>query len=91
MFIVDSANYRVFKWQIGDPIGTVIAGGRGLGTTYDKLARCYALFVDSQSNVYVSDYGNSRVTKWFNGNTTAGLLVFIIKLFIVRRFSYYRL
>ena len=75
MFIVDSFNYRVLKWQLNDPLGVVIAGGRGLGSTLDKLARCYALFVDSQSNVYVSDYGNSRVTRWLNGNTTSGILV----------------
>lgn len=75
MYIADSFNYRVFRWQIGEPMGTVIAGGRGLGSTLDRLARCYGLFLDPLSNIYVSDYGNNRVTRWFNGNTTTGILV----------------
>ena len=28
-------------------------------------------------NIYVSEYANHRVTKWFNGNTTAGAVVSI--------------
>ena len=75
MYIADSFNYRVFRWQIGEPMGTVIAGGRGLGSTLDRMGRCYGLFLDPLSNIYVSDNGNNRVTRWFNGNTTAGVLV----------------
>lgn len=75
MFILDSFNYRVLRWQLGEPLGVVIAGGRGLGSTLDRLARSYGLFVDSQSNIYVSENGNHRVTRWLNGNTTAGILV----------------
>ena len=78
MYILDSYNYRVLKWQNGEPLGTVIVGGRGSGTTFDKIARSLAMFVDSQYNIYVSEYANNRVTKWFNGNTTAGVLVLFI-------------
>lgn len=75
MYIADSYNYRVLRWRIGEPMGTVIAGGNGLGSTYDKLGRCVGIFLDPYYNIYVSDYGNNRVTRWFNGNTTAGSLV----------------
>lgn len=78
MYILDSMNYRVLRWQVGDPLGTVIVGGRGSGTTFDKIARSYGLFVDIQYNVYVSENANNRVTKWFYGNTTAGILVLLI-------------
>lgn len=75
MYIADSFNYRILKWKVGEPMGDIIAGGKGSGATFDRLGTAYALFVTSQSNVYVSDYANCRVTLWYNGNTTAGTLV----------------
>lgn len=75
MYILDTNNYRVLRWQLGDPMGFVIAGGHGSGTTFDKIGSSYALFIDSQYNVFVSEYSNNRVTKWTAGNTTGSLLV----------------
>jgi hypothetical protein len=75
MFILDGSNYRVLRWQLLDPLGYVVAGGRGIGTTYDKIGTSYGLFVDSQYNIYLSEYSNNRITKWAAGNTTASLLV----------------
>ena len=75
MFILDRDNYRVLKWQVGYPLGTVVAGGHGQGSTFDKISTSYGLFVDNQYNIYISDYANNRVTKWFSTNTTAGVLV----------------
>ncbi|CAF1116879.1 unnamed protein product [Rotaria sordida] len=75
MYILDTYNFRVLKWQIGDPLGAVIVGGRGSGSTLDKIGYSYGMFVDNQYNVYVSDNANHRVIKWLNGNTTAGILI----------------
>ena len=75
MYILDSYNYRVLFWRVGEPLGTVIINGRGSGTTFDRIGRSFAMFVDGQQNIYVSDNANSRVTKWFNGNNTISLLV----------------
>ena len=75
MYILDTTNYRVLQWQIGDQLGTVVVNGRGSGSTLDKITTSYAMFVDSQSNIYVSEYGNHRVTKWTAGNNTVGQLV----------------
>ena len=75
MYILDGSNYRVLRWQAGEPLGFVVAGGRGSGSTYDKIGTSFGLFVDNQYNIYVSEYGNHRVTKWAAGNTTASLLV----------------
>lgn len=73
LYIYDSSNYRVLRWSIGDPLGFVVAGGRGSGTTLDKISTGYGLYVDSQFKVYVSEYGNHRVTMW--PNSTIGYLV----------------
>ncbi|CAF2697913.1 unnamed protein product [Rotaria sp. Silwood2] len=75
MYILDSNNYRVLKWQLGDPLGALVVGGRGSGTALNQIALSNGMFVDNQYNVYVSETANNRVTKWFNGNTTAGILV----------------
>jgi hypothetical protein len=75
MFIVDSSNYRVLQWQPGSPLGYVVAGGNGGGSAFTQLGTSNGIFVDNQYNIYVSEYGNNRVTKWFAGNTTAGTLV----------------
>ncbi|CAF3026954.1 unnamed protein product, partial [Rotaria sp. Silwood2] len=45
------------------------------GTTLNKIGTSYAIYVDDQSNIYISEYSNHRVTLWFNGNTTAGTIV----------------
>lgn len=76
---MDTDNYRVVKWLAGQPLGFTVAGGRGSGTTLDKIGISYAIYVDDQYNVYVSEYGNHRVTMWVNGNTTAGTIVSIMK------------
>lgn len=75
MYILDTNNYRVLKWTIGDTFGTVVVNGRGSGSTLDKIGISYGMFVDSQNNIYVSEYGNHRVTKWIAGNNTIGQLV----------------
>lgn len=75
MFILDTTNYRVLRWQLGDLIGYVVAGGNGNGGAFNQIGVSYSLFVDDQYNVYVSEYTNHRVTVWYTKNMTTGLLV----------------
>ncbi|CAF4840942.1 unnamed protein product [Rotaria sp. Silwood1] len=75
MYIMDTTNYRVIKWRSGEPLGFIVAGGHGTGTTLDKIGTSYAIYLDDQSNIYISEYSNHRVTIWLNGNTTAGNIV----------------
>ncbi|CAF4876256.1 unnamed protein product, partial [Rotaria socialis] len=35
----------------------------------------YALFVDDQYNIYISESSNNRITKWSRSNSTSGALV----------------
>lgn len=78
MYILDSSNCRVLKWQLGDPLGYVVAAGRGCGSQLFQIAISYSMFVDNQGNIYISDYTNHRVTYWSTTNTTSGVLVGII-------------
>ena len=77
MYILDLSNYRVLRWNFGEPLGTVVAGGQGAGSNLNQISTSYGMFVDSQFNIYVSDTGNSRVTLWSVTNTTSGILVSI--------------
>jgi hypothetical protein len=76
MYILDTSNYRVLKWTVGDPLGYVVAGGNGAGSSLTQISTSYGMFVDSQLNIYISDSTNCRVTKWLSTNTTSGILVF---------------
>lgn len=78
MFILDTNNYRVLKWQVGDPLGYIVAGGQGSCTTLNCIGTSYALFVDNQYNIYVSENSNNRVTIWRMTNTSYGQLVITI-------------
>lgn len=88
MYILDTFNYRTLRWVIGEPLGFVVTGGRGSGSTFDRMGVTYGMFVDAQENIYLSEQSNHRVTLWSNGNTTAGILVispiFLISIRILR-------
>jgi hypothetical protein len=75
MFILDRDNYRILKWQVGDTLGYVVAAGRGNGALFTQMGVSYGLYVDSNYNIYISEQSNHRVTLWYNGNLTAGVLV----------------
>ena len=76
MYILDTSNCRVLKWQFGDPLGYVTAAGRGCGSQLYQISTSYAMFVDNQANIYISDNANHRVTLWLSNNLTTGVLVF---------------
>jgi len=77
MYILDTTNCRVLRWAVGDPLGYVVAGGNGAGSALTQFSTSYGMFVDSQFNIYVSDFANHRIVKWFSTNTTSGILVLL--------------
>lgn len=79
MFILDNYNFRVLRWERTDQLGFVVAGGRGYGSTFDKMGYSVGIFVDDQYNIYLTDQTFHRVTLWSVGNTTAGRLVIVIR------------
>ena len=75
MYILDTSNYRVLRWQFGEPLGYLVAGGSGNGAQVNQIGGSYSIFVDSNSNVYVSESTNHRVTFWSTTNTSYGIVV----------------
>ncbi|CAF1614150.1 unnamed protein product [Rotaria magnacalcarata] len=73
LYILDTSNYRVLRWS--NNVVTVVAGGFGAGSTYDKMSTSYSMFIDASYNIYVSDYGNHRVALWSAGYPNMSQLV----------------
>lgn len=83
MYILDTSNYRVLRWKIGEPIGTVVVNGRGSGTALNQIGVSYAMYLFNQTCIYVSEYGNSRVTKWVIPDNIVGQLVLFVIYYYV--------
>jgi hypothetical protein len=64
IYIADSLNHRIVKWDAGAKQGHLVAGGTGKGNQTDQLHYVTALFVDNQENVYIADNHNHRIQKW---------------------------
>lgn len=75
MYIADAGNYRVQKWLPNQPLGFIVAGGRGNGAALNQIGFSYSIFIDNLGNIYVSESTNHRVTLWLPYNETAGQLV----------------
>ena len=73
LFVLDLNNYRVLRWF--NNAATVVAGGRGAGSALDRMSTSYVIAVDGNSNIYLSDCGNSRVALWTAGNTNVSVVV----------------
>ncbi|CAF2052670.1 unnamed protein product, partial [Rotaria magnacalcarata] len=67
IYVSDSGKHEVRRYQLDENIGTVVAGGNGIGYGVNQLNFPRYLFVDRQQNVYVSDRNNHRVMKWNKG------------------------
>jgi hypothetical protein len=48
----------------------MVAGNGTLGSALSELYDAYGVWVDSNLNVFVTDFSNHRVTKWASGSTT---------------------
>ncbi|CAF2143810.1 unnamed protein product [Rotaria magnacalcarata] len=68
LYVSDYGKHEVRRYQLGENIGTLVAGGNGRGNGLNQLNYPTYLFVNRQQNVYVSDNGNHRVMKWNKGS-----------------------
>ncbi|CAF2064611.1 unnamed protein product [Rotaria magnacalcarata] len=67
IYVAHSGKHEVRRYQFGENIGTLVAGGNGQGAGLNQLNWPTYLFVDRRQNVYVSDFYNNRVMKWVEG------------------------
>jgi sugar lactone lactonase YvrE len=74
LYVCDHKRHEVKRWKMGEPIGTVVAGGNGKGARIHQLSLPTYIFVDKDQSVYVSDWGNHRVVKWVK-DARKGILI----------------
>ena len=60
VYVSDSINDRVMKWNKGAKGGIVVAGGRTEGSTLTQLYDTERPFVDTSDTIYVVDARNDR-------------------------------
>ncbi|CAF3094539.1 unnamed protein product [Rotaria sp. Silwood2] len=57
VYVSDTCNHRVMKWDKNAKEGTVVFLGFPRG-----------LFVDTSETIYIADYGNHRLMRWAKGD-----------------------
>ncbi len=70
IYVADSLNQRVVKWNLNASSGELVAGGRGRGNASDQLTEVADVVVDKNGTMYITDHQNRRVQKWFQGAHT---------------------
>ena len=64
ILVMDCGNARAQYFENGSRVGRTVAGDGTQGTASNQLgAGVGGIALDSEDNVYVSEYGNNRVTK----------------------------
>ncbi|CAF3862296.1 unnamed protein product [Rotaria sp. Silwood1] len=65
MYVADSGNHRIQFFLAGQMNATTIAGISGTrGSADDELNGPFSVTIDSQLNLYVSDYYNQRIQQF---------------------------
>ncbi|CAF0971364.1 unnamed protein product [Adineta steineri] len=65
VYVADTSNHRIVRWQHGETEGDTIAGGNGRGKASNQLHDPFDLSFDNNGNLFVSDSNNHRV-QFFN-------------------------
>ncbi|CAF3014835.1 unnamed protein product [Rotaria sp. Silwood2] len=74
VYVSDSGNQRVMKWEQGGKQGTVVAGGQG-GDSLTELYCPRGIVVDQLETVYVADELNNRIMRWPKGAKQGSIII----------------
>ena len=70
IYILDSDNGRVTRWDPGAASGIIVAGGNGYGNDIKQMGGAGGLFVDPYTSIiWISDSYNDRIVKWLSATT----------------------
>jgi sugar lactone lactonase YvrE len=69
IYIADSDNHRIVKWEYGTDNGQVVAGRNGQGNRTDQLNQPADVIVDKKNDsLIICDLGNRQVVRWSRRN-----------------------
>ena len=70
IFVTDTGNHRIMKYEVGSLNGILIAGGQGPGTNVTQLNSPRGICYDSLSNsLFITNYGANNIIRWKLGDT----------------------
>jgi sugar lactone lactonase YvrE len=77
IYVSDKGNHRVLKWSPNATSGTLVAGITGVsGSSNQQLNNPCGLYLDeTNSYLYIADFGNNRIQRYHLGITTNGTTV----------------
>ena len=61
IYVSDSGNHRIIKWEVNATQGIVVLGGNGNGSRTDQLSTSGGIILDDNGTIYVADEENNRV------------------------------
>ena len=65
LYILEFGNCRVTKWNLGNTVGQIVAGGNGRGSRNDQLSEPGGIVVDrGRDSLFISDTNNNRIVQW---------------------------
>ncbi len=69
IYVADSRNHRVQKFNFNSTQGITVAGGTGYGgQNPSQLYLPSGVAIDPTGNVYIADSGNHRIVQWLVGS-----------------------
>ncbi|WP_336716752.1 T9SS type A sorting domain-containing protein [Chryseobacterium mucoviscidosis] len=74
LYITDTQNHRIVKWDSALNQGVTVAGVNGSGGNSNQLNTPTCVWVDDNKNIYVLDSFNARIQKW-EPNAVTGITV----------------
>lgn len=74
LYISDTANHRILKWQAGALSGVLVAGSGTWGSALNQLYTPRGICMDRIGDLYIADTNNHRIVRWTPGAAT-GVLV----------------
>jgi len=75
LFVADTWNHRIVRWQEGATAGEVVLGTGLPGHNLTELRYPTAVVVDGNGSLYVADYGNNRLLMLEAGASKGKLIV----------------
>ncbi|CAF1470565.1 unnamed protein product, partial [Adineta steineri] len=65
IYIADTWNHRIVRWEFGGNNGEIVAGGNGQGSAIHQLNHPKDVILDKdKKNIVICDHGNFRVIQW---------------------------